>query len=57
MPTLRQIRSFVAVCEEASFTAAAARERATQSGISQHIKKLEAELGTALLNATEETFD
>jgi LysR family nitrogen assimilation transcriptional regulator len=48
MPTLRQIRSFVAVCEEASFTAAAARERATQSGISQHIKKLEAELGTAL---------
>jgi LysR family transcriptional regulator, nitrogen assimilation regulatory protein len=48
MPTLRQIRSFIAVCEEASFTAAAARERATQSGISQHIKKLEAKLGTAL---------
>jgi LysR family nitrogen assimilation transcriptional regulator len=48
MPTLRQIRSFIAVCEEASFTAAAARERATQSGISQHIKKLEAELGIAL---------
>jgi LysR family transcriptional regulator, nitrogen assimilation regulatory protein len=48
MPTLRQIRSFVAVCEEASFTAAAARERATQSGISQHIKKLEAELDTTL---------
>src|ERR1700722_2918638 len=48
MPTLRQIRSFIAVCEEASFTAAAARERATQSGISLHIKKLEAELGIAL---------
>lgn len=48
MPTLRQIRSFIAVCEEASFTAAAARERATQSGISQHIKKLEAKLGIAL---------
>jgi LysR family nitrogen assimilation transcriptional regulator len=48
MPTLRQIRSFIAVCEEASFTAAAARERATQSGISQHIKKLEAKLGVAL---------
>jgi LysR family transcriptional regulator, nitrogen assimilation regulatory protein len=48
MPTLRQIRSFIAVCEEASFTAAAARERATQSGISQHIKKLEAKLGIEL---------
>ena len=48
MPTLRRIRSFIAVCEEASFTAAAARERATQSGISQHIKKLEAELGVPL---------
>ena len=48
MPTLRRIRSFIAVCEEASFTAAAARERATQSGISQHIKKLEAELGVRL---------
>jgi LysR family transcriptional regulator, nitrogen assimilation regulatory protein len=48
MPTLKQIRSFIAVYEEASFTAAAVRERATQSGISQHIKKLEAELGIAL---------
>jgi LysR family nitrogen assimilation transcriptional regulator len=49
MISLRQIRSFVAVYEAASFTAAAAREGATQSGISQHIKQLEAELGVALL--------
>ena len=49
MISLRQIRSFVAVCEAASFTAAAEREGATQSGISQHIKQLEAELGVSLL--------
>jgi DNA-binding transcriptional LysR family regulator len=50
MISLRQIRSFVAVCEAASFTAAAEREGATQSGISQHIKQLEAELGVSLLS-------
>jgi LysR family nitrogen assimilation transcriptional regulator len=49
MISLRQIRSFVAVYEAASFTAAAEREGATQSGISQHIKQLEAELGVSLL--------
>lgn len=49
MVTLRQIRSFVAVYEEASFTTAASREGATQSGLSQHVKQLEAALGTALL--------
>ncbi len=49
MVSLRQIRSFVAVYEEGSFTAAAAREGATQSGISQHIKQLESELAVMLL--------
>lgn len=49
MISLRQIRSFVAVYEEGSFTSAARREGATQSGISQHIKQLESELGVALL--------
>jgi DNA-binding transcriptional LysR family regulator len=39
----------VAVYEAASFTAAAAREGATQSGISQHIKQLEDALGVPLL--------
>jgi LysR family nitrogen assimilation transcriptional regulator len=48
MISLRQIRSFVAVYEEGSFTSAARREGATQSGISQHIKQLESELGVAL---------
>ena len=40
--SLRDIRLFVAVYEERSFTAAAARENATQSGVSQHIRKMEA---------------
>ena len=48
MVSLRQIRSFVAVFEQASFTEAAEREGATQSGISQHIKQLEDELGVPL---------
>jgi len=39
--TLRDIRIFVAAYEERSFTAAASREQATQSGVSQHIRKLE----------------
>lgn len=49
MISLRQIRSFVAVHEEGSFTSAAKREGATQSGISQHIRQLESELGVVLL--------
>ena len=39
--SLRDIRLFVAAYEERSFTAAATREHATQSGVSQHIRKLE----------------
>jgi LysR family transcriptional regulator, nitrogen assimilation regulatory protein len=38
--SLRQIRLFVAAYEEGSFTAAAHRENATQSGVSQHIHQL-----------------
>src|SRR5438477_882417 len=39
--SLMDIRLFVAAYEEGSFTAAARREHATQSGVSQHIQKLE----------------
>jgi LysR family nitrogen assimilation transcriptional regulator len=46
--SLRQIRAVVAVCEEGSFTRAAERENATQSGISQHIAALERTLGVRL---------
>jgi LysR family transcriptional regulator, nitrogen assimilation regulatory protein len=48
--SLKDIQLFVAVYEERSFTAAALREHATQSGVSQHIRKLEAGLGVQLFS-------
>lgn len=48
LPGLREMRMFVAVYEERSFTAAAAREFATQSGVSQHVKQIEESLGVQL---------
>ncbi len=45
---LRQIRAVIAVCEEGSFTRAAERENATQSGISQHVAAVERALGIKL---------
>ena len=45
---LRQIRAVIAVCEEGSFTRAALRENATQSGISQHVAAVERSLGVRL---------
>jgi LysR family tcuABC transcriptional regulator len=49
---LRQIRAVIAVCEEGSFTAAAQRENATQSGISQHVAAAERALGVRLFERT-----
>jgi LysR family nitrogen assimilation transcriptional regulator len=49
-PTLRQIEAIIAVCEEGSFTRAAERERATQSGISQHVAAVEKTLGVRLFD-------
>jgi len=46
--SLRDLRIFIAVYEERSFTAAATREHATQSGVSQHIRSLEVQLGIKL---------
>ena len=46
--SLRDICLFVAAYEERSFTAAARREHATQSGVSQHIRKLEDSLHAKL---------
>ena len=45
---LRQIQAVIAVCEEGSFTRAATRENATQSGISQHVAAVERTLGVKL---------
>ncbi|MGC1623247.1 MAG: LysR family transcriptional regulator, partial [Pseudolabrys sp.] len=54
MPTipLRQIRAVIAVCEEGSFTRAAQRENATQSGISQHVAAVERALKVKLFERT-----
>ena len=43
------MRAFTAVVEEGSFTVAAGRLNATQSGVSQQVAKLERHLGVALL--------
>lgn len=48
MVTLKQLRSVVAVYEEGSFTLAAQRENATQSGVSQHVAAIEKSLGVTL---------
>src|ERR671935_1212090 len=45
---LRQVRAVIAACEEGSFTRAADRENATQSGISQHVAAVERALGVKL---------
>ncbi len=47
-----QLRCFVAVAEEKSFTNAAARLRYATSNVSQHVHHLERELGTSLLDRT-----
>ncbi|MGW6197491.1 LysR family transcriptional regulator [Kribbella sp. NPDC055110] len=45
---LRHLRHFVALAEERSFTAAAAREHIVQSGLSTSIRALEKEVGALL---------
>ncbi len=49
---LRQIRYFVASCEEGSLSAAAERLNCTASGVSQQMSALEAGLGTSLFERT-----
>lgn len=48
--SLRDIRLFVAAYEERSFTLAAQRECATQSGVSQHVRNLEDGFGVRLFS-------
>ncbi|MDB2407867.1 LysR family transcriptional regulator [Jannaschia sp.] len=46
---IQQLRFFVAVYEEGSFSAGATRVNATQSGLSMHVRKLEDRYGVILL--------
>lgn len=55
--SIRALKAFVAVYEEQSFSKAAERENATQSGMSTQVKNLEIRLGTDLLVRTRKQFD
>jgi len=46
---IRELRAFIAVAEEGSFSAAARRLHLSQSALSQTIQALERQLGTQLL--------
>src|SRR5215831_16695506 len=47
---IHQLRYFVAVAEEGSFSRAAAREHVAQPSLSQQIQKLEADVGERLFD-------
>jgi DNA-binding transcriptional LysR family regulator len=47
---LRQLKSFVAVARTRSFTRAAEEQHVVQSAVSQHVRKLETELGLELFH-------
>ena len=47
---IQQLKFFVAVYEERSFSAGAVRVNATQSGLSMHVRQLENRYGVVLLN-------
>ena len=53
----KQLESFVTVVDEGSFSNAAARLQLSQSMVTIHVRNLEAELGTRLLNRTTRSME
>jgi len=53
----KQLESFIAVVDEGSFSNAAARLQLSQSMVTIHIRNLETELGTRLLNRTTRSME
>lgn len=50
--TLQQLACFCVTAHEGSFSAAARRMRLSQPSVSDHVRRLEAELGTTLVSST-----
>jgi DNA-binding transcriptional LysR family regulator len=55
--SVRALKAFIAVYEEQSFSKAADRENATQSGMSTQVKNLEMRIGADLLIRSRKRFD
>jgi len=55
--TVRQLRAFLTVAQERSFTKAAARLNLTQSALTASVKALEAEIGLRLFDRTTRTVE
>ena len=53
----KQLESFVAVVDEGSFSNAAERLQLSQSMVTIHVRNLETELGTRLLNRTTRSME
>ena len=53
----KQLESFVSVVDEGSFSNAANRLQLSQSMVTIHVRNLEAELGTRLLNRTTRSME
>ena len=56
MLNARWLETFVTLCETGHFTRAAEQLHMTQPGVSQHLKKLEAQIGQPLISRDGKSF-